>query len=202
MDNKEYLNQIASKVRPEKKSRLGFMSSPIFKVAIGGVVAFALLAIIGAVLSGSKESLKNQCIGLKLQVDNTYNVASDYQSNLKSSDLRSSSASFRSVLANTSRDLTDYVTEKYSYKAGKEDEDVASEAKLNKDALEADLFEAKINGTLDRIFARKMAYEVSLLMNKETSIYRATTDETLKEIMNTSYGSLETIYNAFNNFTE
>lgn len=202
MDGKEYLNQIASTVRPEKKSRAGFMSSPIFKVAIGGILAFSIIAIVGAVLTGGKANLKDQCVGLKLQLDNALSVISSYQSDLKSSDLRSSSASLRGVLSNTNRDLTEYITQKYEYKAGKEKTDLVEEAKSHKDEMESDLFNAKINGTLDRIYALKMAYEISLVMTKETTIYNATSDSTLKEILNTSYDSLNTLYSGFNDFSE
>lgn len=202
MDNKEYLKQISSDIRPEKKSRMGFMSSPIFKVVCGGVVAFILIAIIGAVLSNGKANLKDQCIGLKLQLDNTLATISDYQSDLKSSNLRSSSASLYGVFSNTNRDLTDYVTQKYEYKSGKEDENLVEEATLHKDALEADLFNAKINGTLDRIYALKMAYEISVIMAQETSVYNATSDDALRGILSTSYDSLNTLYSKFNDFSE
>ena len=202
MDNQEYLKQISSMNRPNKKPKVGFLSSPFFKVAVGGVVAFVLIAIIGSVLSGGKASIQEQTIALKLQLDNTLSVISDYQPNIKSSDLRSGSASLYGVLSNTSRELTEYITEQYSYKSGSESEAIKEEATTHKDELAADLFEAKINGTLDRIFAHKMALEISLITTKEASIYDASSNESLRSLLTTSYNSLNNLYDKFSNFSE
>ena len=198
MDNTEYLKQISQTVRPEKKSR-GWMSSPIFKVVVGGILAFIVIMIIGSVITGGKTSLKEQTISLKLHVENTMNVVSEYQTNLKSSDLRSSSASLSGILSNTNRKLTEYIEGKYSDKDSK---DLEEEATTHKDELENDLFEAKINGILDRIFAHKMALEVYLIIAEETSIYDASKDENLKSILESSYNSLNNLYNNFNDFSE
>ena len=175
------------------------MSSPIFKVVVGGILAFIVIMIIGSVITGGKTSLKKQTISLKLHVENTMNVVSEYQTNLKSSDLRSSSASLSGILSNTNRKLAEYIEGKYSDKDSK---DLEEEATAHKDELENDLFEAKINGILDRIFAHKMALEVSLIITEETSIYDASKDENLKSILESSYNSLNNLYNNFNDFSE
>jgi len=202
MNDKEYLNQISSSVRPEKKPKMSFMSSPIFKALAIGVIAFVMIVVLGSILGGNKGDLENSTIALKLHLDNTSEIVSKYQKSIKSSDLRSSSASVYSVLTNTSREVTDYLTAKYSYKSGSGDKKIIEEATLNKDGLDTDLADAKINGTLDRIFALKMKYEISLLMAEETNIYNTTGDTTLKNIMNSSYNSLETLYNKLNDFSE
>lgn len=205
MDGQEYLNQISASVRPEKKSSKmggGFMSSPIFKVLIVGVVALALIIIIGSLLSGGESSLDKN-LSLKLHIDNTMETISTYRGNLKSSNLRSSSVSLSSILSNTSRELGDYIAEKYpSYKEGKEDEDIVEEATLHSDELNNTLFEAKISGTLDRIYAHKMAYEISLITTKEESLLASSRDDDLKNILETSYNSLANLYSNFSDFSE
>ena len=202
MDGTEYLEQISSTVRPDKKPKFNFMSSLIFKLAIGAVIVFIALAIIGGILSGGKADIKEQTISLNLHISNTLSTISEYKSNLKSSDLRSSSASLYSVLSNTNRDLDEYISKKYSVKSGSEGKKLKDEAKLHNDELVNSLFEAKITGTLDRIFAHKMAYEISLITTKETSIYNASGDGTLKTILESSYNSLENLYDRFNDFSE
>ncbi|MBQ2660461.1 hypothetical protein IJF86_03545, partial [Candidatus Saccharibacteria bacterium] len=77
-----------------------------------------------------------------------------------------------------------------------------SEADLNRDSLESDLKSAKINGILDRIYARKMAYEISLLLGEESAIYNATEDTSLKSVLGDSYSSLSNLYDKFNDFSE
>ena len=113
MNDKEYLNQISASVRPEKKAKASFVSSPFFKVGIIGVIGFTVIMIIGMILNGIKGDVKSKTISLKLHLDNTSEVISSYQKSVKSSDLRSSSASLYSVLTNTSREITDYLSEKY-----------------------------------------------------------------------------------------
>lgn len=203
MDGQEYLNQISTAVRPEKKSGMGgLMGSPIFKVAAVGVIAFIVIIIIGAVLSGGKGGVEKQGTELLLHIDNTSGVISTYQPSLKSSDLRSSSASLYSILSNTSRELTDYLTTKFNYKPKSVDKKWVEAATLHNDELDETLFNAKINGILDRIYAHKMAYEISLITSKESSLYASSRDDALREIINSSYNSLNNLYDKFNDFSE
>ena len=68
--------------------------------------------------------------------------------------------------------------------------------------MESELFEAKINGILDRIYAHKMAYEVSMFLSEESDLMNLTKNEALKEALSSSYNSLENLYNSFNDFSE
>lgn len=203
MDGQEYLNQISATNRPVKKSKMnGILSSKFFLVGMVGLIALIIIIIIGAILGGNKGGEKNDGFRLILHIDNTAEVMKTYQPDVKSSDLRASSASLYGVLTNTSKDLTDYLTAKYDYKEKDVDKNIAEEATLQKDGLESELFEAKINGTLDRIYAHKMAYEVSTLMAEETKLYNETSKSDLKDLLDKSYNSLEKLYNNFNNFSE
>ena len=202
MDGQEYLNQITAAARPMKKSRSGILGSPIFKVAIIGVVLFILIVIIGSFLGGSQTGGKNQAISLKLHIDKTLAVISKYQPSVKSSTLRSSSASLYSVLSNTSRDLTNVMTSIYKdYKPGKEDPKLINTADLEQDALDSSLSDAKINGVLDKVYANKMAYEISLIATMEANLYDSTNNEALMDILSTSYDSLNNLYASFNDFS-
>lgn len=94
------------------------------------------------------------------------------------------------------------MTNKYSYKSGEEGEKLVSEAQLNMDGLRAVLFNAKINGILDRIYAHQVAYEISMILNEESKLYNKTSNDDLKNILSTSYSSLENLYSGFNDFSE
>ena len=202
MDGQNYLNQISATVRPEKKSKMSFLKSPIFIVIVIGVVGVIGAMIIGSALGGSKEGVKAHSVSLKFHIDNTMEVINTYQSSVKSSDLRSSSASLQSVLSNTSRDLTNYLVNTYAYKDGdKNNQILADEAKLEQDGLLNDLFEAKITGVLDRVYAMKMAYEISLLTTEESGLYNESSDQNLRDILVTSYDSLNNLYAKFNDFS-
>lgn len=200
MDGQEYLNQIAATVRPEKKSKMSFMNSTIFKVIAGAVVAFIVIVIVGAIISGGKAGARDQAISLKLNIDSTLSVISKFQPSVKSSDLRSSSASLYSVLSNTNRELTNFITENYDYNSKNDDKKFADDVALERDGLESALFEAKINGVLDQVYANKMAYVISLISTKETSLYNATSNEELQSLLTTSYNSLKNLYDKFGDF--
>lgn len=161
-----------------------------------------LIMIVGSVLGSGGTDAKTRAIALALHIDNTAKVISDYQPNVKSSDLRSSVATLYSVLNNTSRDLTGYLEEKYGYRSGSASKALVEQADLERDGLEADLFEAKITGTLDRIMAHKMVYEITVIYTDEQSVYKATSNSELKSALESSMSSLETLYDKFNSFSE
>lgn len=200
MDGQDYLNQISASIRPEKKSKMNFMNSNIFKIIAGAIIAFILIAIIGGIINGGKTSTKDQAISLKLNIDSALSVISEYQPSVKSSDLRSNSASLYSVLSNTNRDLTSFITENYNYSSKSDDKKFEEAVALERDGLESALFEAKINGILDQVYANKMAYVISLISSKEANLFNATNSEDLQNLLSSSYNSLNNIYDKFANF--
>ena len=204
MNEQEYLNQISASVRPEKakKQGSGILSSPFFKVGIIGLAMLILIIIIGSVLGGGGKDGKTKAISLVLHLDNTAEVISDYQPSVKSSDLRSSLATLGSVLNNTSRDLTEYLSEKYGFKSNSASKDLVEQADLERDGLESDLFEAKINGTLDRIIIHKMIYEITMIYTDEQAIYGSTSDSGLQAKLESSMSSLRTLHEKFSNYSE
>lgn len=203
MDGQSYLNEISMANRPAKKSKVGFLKSKFFLVGAIGVVGLLLIFILGLVLGGGKTGIKEQAITLKLRLDNVASVVSTYQPDVKSSILRSDSASLHSVLVNTSDNLGAYLEEKYNFKKNKDaSEKISNVEDAHMEDLSNELFTAKINGLLDRTFTYKIIYEISLILTMERKINSATSDSSLKDIMNTSTQSLENLYNAFNEFSE
>lgn len=203
MDGQEYLNKISASNRPTKKSKLGgLLSSKVVMWGAVAVVALVIIIVIGALIGGSRKDIKTLGAALILHTSNTAEVISDYQDNVRSSDLRASAASLHQVLTVTNKDLSDYMSEKYNLKVKNISKDIATQANTAKDGLSNELFEAKINGALDRIFAHKMAYEISLIGAEESSIIKATGDSNLKELLEKNYSSLENLYDKFNDFSE
>ena len=155
-------------------------------------------------MAGNKGGEKNDSIKLYLHLTNTTEVVDTYQKDIKSSTLRGNASSLKSSLSTTSKKLGDYLTEKYQMKdvTKSADKDFVEEATTLKDGLMSELFEAKINGNLDRIFAHKMAYEIDLIASEEQTILKETKNDTLKAILEESYGSLDSLYSGFNDFSE
>lgn len=204
MDGQDYLNQISAKNRPVKSSgRLsGILKSKFFWVGTIGIGLTLLVVIIGSALTGGKSSEQDLSIALKLHLDNTSAVIKEYQKFVKSSSLRSSSASLDGALTFTSTKLNEYLVSKYQYNGKSIKKNIETEANTAKDALASNLFEAKINGVLDRTFASKMAYEISMIAAEEVKIINTTKNEALKELLGSSRDSLENLYPSFNDFSE
>ncbi len=202
MEGQDYLNQISANNRPAQKQKKGILSSKFFLVGAIGLVALIIIIIIGALVNGNKGGEKNLSFALKLHLDNTSSVIEEYQPNVKSSSLRSSSASLNSVISDTNSKLTDFVTAKYEFKEKDVDKKLKDAAAGNQEELSNELFEAKINGVLDRVYAHKMSYETSMLMTEEAKLINSSKDDALKSILSTSYDSLKNLYDNFNNFSE
>lgn len=205
MDGQEYLDRISAKNQPSPKKFQGtIFSSRFFWVGAIGIAAFIIIAILGVVLRGAGEKGKDKCFELLAHLGYTSEIVSEYQPSVKSSDLRSSSASFYGVLSNTNAELTNYITEKYKTKDATKaiSKKISDQAQLEKDDLDEELFEAKINGILDRVYANKITYEISMLMTQEDDLYNTTKDESLKAVLTKSYDSLKNLYDKFDGFSE
>lgn len=176
--------------------------SKYFLLGVGAVTALMIIMIVGAILSGNKGSEKDDCFRLYLHLTNTVKEVSAYQDSLKSSDLRASNSSLKGILTNTNNDLKEYLTAKYKFKDKDIDKDIVEEATSQYDALHSELAEAKINGILDRVYAHKMAYEIAVITTEEAKIVNSTSNDTLKEFLTSSYNSLGTLYDQFDNFSE
>lgn len=203
MNNEEYLSQISTSIRPAKKpAGKGILPPNIIKLIIGAVAAIIVIAVAGSLLGGGGNTNRDRAYELKYRLDNTISVISVYQPQVKSSALRSSSASLQGVFTNTSQELGKYIEDNYKIKEKEVNKKLIEQATLEKDGLEADLFEAKINGILDRIYAHKMAYEISIVLSMENKLIGSTKNDDLKLLLDKSVTSLDNLYNNFNNFSE
>lgn len=203
MDGQEYLNQISATNRPEKSSKFSkILTSKYFLIGAIAVVALILIMVVGAALSSGKSNEKEDGYALLLHLNNTGELVNTYQSDVKSSELRASSASLGGVLSETSKQLDEYLTAKYNVKEKDIKKDIVDEANLQKDGLNSELFEAKINGILDRVFAHKMAYEIALISTEESKLIKTTENDNLRDLLTTSYDSLDNLYSKFNDFSE
>ena len=122
MDSQDYLDQISRAARPPKQKKGGLGDILSSKWLKWGLAAFGLLIaiiVLGSML-GNKEDLQEKCIDLKLRLDGTSEAITEYQGSIKSSLLRSLSASLKGVFTNTSSSLNTFMAAKYGYEAGRE----------------------------------------------------------------------------------
>ena len=201
MDSEAYLNRISASNR--KSKNVGGIFSSIWVKILIAVTAVVLLVIVFSNLMTPSEGVKDKLQALKLHTSNLTKTINAYQPRVKSSVLRSSTASLNSILVNTTSNLTNYISNKYK---AKDDKSVSASVKKKEEKLTSarndELFEARINGLLDRTFASKMAYEITVVVTREKEILKLTKNDELKNILNDSLNSLDNLYNNFNNYSE
>ena len=196
MNNIDYLNKISSENQHEKSSDSLFSSKPL-KFGLIAVAVLALFILIFGALSNSTGKEKSVFERLNLRLTNVNSSITTYNKSVKSSALRSSGVSLASILEATSLSLTPFY-EKYDLDAKKPSEKISAGETALLDSLNLELENGKLNGILDRTYAR----EISLLLSLEVELYEKTKDEALKAALESSYTNLETIYPNFNDFSE
>ena len=200
MNNIDYLNKISSENQHEKSSDSLFSSKPL-KFGLIAVAVLALFILIFGALSNSTGKEKSVFERLNLRLTNVNSSITTYNKSVKSSALRSSGVSLASILEATSLSLTPFY-EKYELDAKKPSEKISAGETALLDSLNLELENGKLNGILDRTYAREMTYQISLLLSLEVELYEKTKDEALKAALESSYTNLETIYPNFNDFSE
>ena len=131
-------------VKPPKKGLQGILSSKYLKW--GGIVValFLVILLFGSMLSG-KPSIEEECIELKLHLDGTTELITDFQPDVKSLSLRSLSSSLKGLFSNISSQINSYLIKAYDFNDKHIKETTMQEAEDNKNRLGNELFDAKIN---------------------------------------------------------
>ncbi len=200
MNNMDYLNQISGANNPQpQKQSIGGLFSKKFLYIIGGLLILAILLIIlGSIIGKSSNKDKDLMDRINLRITNLGTITQEYGRTTKSSSLRSVNASLYSVLNNTSATFTPVYNEKYIT----EGENVISptiqqEEDEHATSLRNSLNNAKINGLLDRTYAREITLEISLLLSLESEAIERTKYQEIKDVLNDSYTNLNNVYTKF-----
>ena len=207
MNNKEYLEQISAQTRPVKTGKGPFgleFNAKTIKILIGVAVAALLIIIIGAISGsgGDKNSERDYVDQIYLRSNNLMSAISNYNKRVKSSELRSMGNSLNAVLAELNFNITTILKEDFAAKSvGKPDKD---KTQTTEDAIAEELNEtlenARLNGVLDRTYAREFAYQIGLLESLESETVAKKEKETLINMLTASEENLEQLYDQFNNF--
>lgn len=201
MNDLEYLNQISAKVNQPVQT--GFFDKKM-KIVLGVLVGIVILFIIIAATAGGSsktESTVTSELGrLYTRSTEVNKTIAKYNSNVRSSSLRSNAAQLSTILTEISSSSSNYLTTTL----GIDPKAVAATAEdaLDIENLNKDLETARLNGVLDRKFASEMYYQIRHLLTIERSIYTKTKDATLKASIDSSGNSLSILEESFRNFSE
>ena len=200
MDKQAYLDQISQSVRPEKQSPFSSIS-PVIKYGLLGAIVLIILLFFLSALGSQGDKLQESAFALKIHVDNVETEIDTYHSSLKSSVLRSYSTSLKTILLNMSPALNSYVTNQYEYSDKTIPDSVTTDEETLLTTLDESLFKAKINGYLDSTYASEMAYEISIITARIETVFDDIDDESLRATIQSSYDSLNLLYDNFANFS-
>ena len=205
MDNFAYLKEISVANRPvqNQTGRSNLKISTVVKIAAGGMVLFFLIMAVGALMGNLGGKMDNLLKQLYVRTTNLNSVISDYNRDLKSSDLRSLGASLAGALTNATNQLTSVmVTED-----GDEDEMMPDAATMEEESavmneLSTSLTNAQLNGILDRTYANLVGLQVSLLLAMVTEAEARTDDTAILTVLTAYRENLETLHQGFEAYVD
>ena len=208
MDNMAYLQQIADDSRPKAKQSkgLGDFFSWKFLGIIGGVLVLAItIIIVGSMLSNVSDKEKDAAVRLNYRLSYLNKTVDSYRKKVKSSNLRSMSVTFNSIMTDTSRDLGTVIGTSFSADSDADKESqatIAAEESAHISTLNSTLDNAILNGRLDRAYYREISLELTLLMSLESELLARTSKPELISLIQSSYESLSNLQKQFEEFSD
>ena len=201
MNDIEYLNTIAKDNRAVKSSseKDHILSPKIIKIIVAAVAAVVLMMILGGVLSGLGNGERDLLDKIYLRASSLNTSISEYQDSLKSSELRALSSSLSTILRETASKTGAILTSEYGT-TDPRDENTSAEEEAHIATVNTALNYGKINGLLDRYFAREMSREIVLLQSLESETVEKTSSAPVKEALTSSWNNLERLSSNFANF--
>ena len=201
MDNKAYLDQIA--VKETKKGQTPSLFSPaLIKLILGAVVLIVMLVVIIGIFSSQNKVSYNSYAELQARYSKL--LAEDspmllQKENLHSSELRANTASFISLAKSFLGTYTDAASsagiDVWTLSA---DRNAIVESDFTN--FSASLDDAYMNGYLDQSFASECSYQLAVLIQLEDDIIKTTSNDSLKEQVNTNLNNLKTFQQVYEKY--
>lgn len=192
MDNIAYLNQISSKKKPTNSS-LDILKK--LKLPLIGLASLILIIIIiSKIVSALDAQETDFTYRLQTRATNFTEAVDTYHTKIKSSELRAASTTLSSTLKNLTANLPRF------YKKTPPDSMTTEEQQIILD-INSTLEDAKINGTLDRTYARQLAYGTKIIILLIEQIEKGNNDASLGTLLNDTKNSLNAILPTFSDFS-
>lgn len=171
--------------------------SPIFiRVMAGIVILLVLFLICVSLLSSMRQKPITLSEQLVAKITQTITVMDTYNEELHSTATRSLAATLRESLNGTNSALITYLTDNHGYdEKSAEDSEIWATETTAAEELTSELEAARLNGILDRTYAREMILFISEVEGIESEVMERSSNEELDSILSNSMTSLETISN-------
>lgn len=188
----DYLDSISSVPRgatTKTNDRLffGAIIAAVATVLLVGLFAFFAL----------RDNSAEQLSVLSVRLTNLQKISDANQKHLVGSRIRSTNSGLNLVLTNAERDLSPHLL---AHEVDSRKISAKIVAQENTDELAERLEDARLNGILDRIYAREMAYELETLMILIQQLESKTKNGPQKEYLKTTYNNIKPIQESFSKF--
>lgn len=208
MDKQQYLNHISSNsgrpssaAAPGETSLLDKLLVPKnLKIILIALALIIILMIVAASLGSGAEKATELTGRLSLRLGNLNSTISSYSGKIKNPELRAISTSLSTTFTDTSRDLTALLPE-LEIDPGSLSE--STSATLETDhitELNTVLYNASLNGILDRVYANNLTRETSLLVSLELDILSRTENTNLTALLTKSSTDLTALHSRISDF--
>lgn len=178
----DYLNQIAPEQPKKRPSK--------FKLIFIGLGVAVVIVVVLSIIAGLNSGRVGPARELAIRLKATETIVKDAQKNIVSSNLRSYNSNLQIFLVNTNRDIAAPLA------TNNIDVSKISEAEITKiqgDALQKSLENARLNATFDRTYVREITYQLSTIYTLMKQVYTSTNSKSLKQFLETSSASLAPI---------
>lgn len=189
----DYLNQIAAPAPVKTLNPL------VLWGLIGGLLVLAILVIVFVSSAANGGGSTSSLTGVGAKIDNLKTVSEAAQKNIQSGELRSLNGNLTLALTNADRDLADPLKANHIKLTDKKDSTV-SKVTSDFDALNGRLEDARLNAVYDRTYAREMTYALKTLHSDMSVLYKSTSSNKLKTILNTTDTNLSPLVDSFASF--
>lgn len=191
----DYLNQLD----PNPKRAGGPNAKLLIAVAILGVLAIVFFIFTITSSGGSSTpTARMQSLHLRLQTIRT--LTANNHKKLRSNQLRSANSNLTSILGTTIKDLEETATTANVDLKKPTKEQTAKEAAY-KTKLSDAFAEALLNVELDKVYARQMTYEISLLKSSLTSLRSSSSNKSVDGFVASNLPSFESLEKDFQAFS-
>jgi len=208
MDNMAYLQQIAgtNNTLDTNAKKDGFFSKifNIWTLLIGGglfILIMIALVIVGAmnkVDTKDQDLMQQSYFMARYMTENTF---SEYNEDIKNSDIRNMSASFRAILQEIILKDKEFLMDRHEIDVDDlEEEPVATDEKDKIEELNNTLKLGRLNGVFDRTWLREMTMQIAIIRSYQSEIAARTKDEEIKEFSERIESNLTNVYNQFHDF--
>jgi hypothetical protein len=186
-----YLDEIAA---PQKQP--GMSNKLLLGVIIGAVLIIIIFFIAALSSGGGSKAISVERLALRLQT--LQKVSDNTHKNLKDSKLRALNSRLVTQLTNTNRDIAAPL-EAADINIKKADKKLA--AQENGEKLTKKLEDARLNGTLDRVYANEMGHELETSAILMENLFKSTKSKSLKKFLEDSYDDLSSLQKEFKDYT-